>query len=429
METRIQLNTRVLPVLTALLFVMQLIDPSRVWMVLLIGLGGTWLVSYFWARSLAQYVRLRREMRFGWAQVGDRLEERFTLDNQGWAPAVWVEIIDHSTLPDQRANRVTGVGSNSQTQWYTHGLCSRRGLFTLGPTSLHTGDPFGIYTVKLHDPATRSLMVMPPIVPLPSIEVAPGGRSGEGRPRPDAPERTVSSGSVREYLPGDSMRWIHWRTTARRQKPFVRIFDGTPAGDWRIILDMDKNVQVGEGWDSTEEFGVILAASLADFGLRLRRAVGLIANSNETVWLPPAEGENQRWEILRALALVDRSDRSLVDLLRRVEPSISSHTSIVLITPSIEGDWLEALLPLMWRGITPTVLLLDPISFGGTGNTSQILAALARLGVRRYVISRDLLDRPEARPGQEGRWEWRISPRGRAILVRKPGDLSWKVLS
>ena len=208
-------------------------------------------------------------------------------------------------MPDYRASRVTGVEGKSKNQWRTLGICSQRGLFTLGPTTLKSSDPFGIYEVEIEDLSSTTLMVMPPIVPLPTIEVAPGGRTGDARPRTNAPERTVSSSTVREFHPGDSLRWIHWRTTARKFSPYVRIFDGTPAGDWWIFLDLHSQVQSGEGWDSTQEHGIILAASLADRGLRENQSIGLVANGKELVWLSPQGDDSQRWEILRALAMIE----------------------------------------------------------------------------------------------------------------------------
>jgi uncharacterized protein (DUF58 family) len=279
-----------MPGLVGLLLVLHLAVPYRGWLILLVGLGGAWLASYLWARSLADGLRLVREMRFGWAQVGDRLEERFTLVNEGMLPGLWVEVVDHSTVPDYRVSRVSGVGGGSQSRWHTKGVCTRRGLFTLGPTTLRTGDPFGLYTVTLHHPDSATLMVTPPILSLPTIEVAPGGRTGEGRPRANAPERTVGAASVRDYVQGDSLRWIHWPTSARRDSLFVKLFDGTPAGDWWVFLDLDQSAQAGQGQASTEEHGVILAASLADRGLRSGRAVGLVTHGEELVWLPPQEG-------------------------------------------------------------------------------------------------------------------------------------------
>lgn len=428
-ESRVQLNARLLPLLVALLLTLQLVDPYRGWLILLVGLSGGLLVGYLWARSLARGLHLTREMRFGWAQVGDQMQERFTLVNDGWASGLWVEVVDHSTVPDYQAGRVTSVGGRDSIRWHTEGLCTRRGLFTLGPTSLRAGDPLGLYTVSLHYPGWTTLMVLPPIVPLPIIEVAPGGRVGEGRPRADALERTVSAAGVRDYLPGDSLRWIHWRTSAHRDSLFIRLFDGTPAGDWWIFLDMDRRVQAGEGWASTEEHGVILAASLADRGLWSQRVVGLVTHGEELVWLPPQAGDGQRWRILRALALVTPGSRTLAELLARARPTFGQLVSLIIITPAVDGGWIEALLPLLRRGVVPTVLLLDPLSFGGTGDVSGALALLSDLGVTRYVITRDLLDRPEARPGQQGRWEWRVSLHRRMMRVRRPRDMVWKVLS
>ncbi len=429
LETRQQLNSRLLPVLVGLLLALQFVAPYRGWLMLLVGLGGAWLVSYLWARSLALGLKLMREMRFGWAQVGDRLEERFTLVNDGLLPGLWVEVVDETTMPGYQVSRVTALGGKSRRQWLTEGICVQRGLFELGPTSLRTGDPFGLYTVTLHYHDSVSLLVTPPILPLPTIEVAPGGRAGEGRPRAYAPEPTVSVASVRHYVPGDSMRWIHWVTSARHDSLFVRLFDGTPAGDWWIFLDLDQRVQAGYGQASTAEHGVILAASLADRGLQSGRAVGLVAHSKELIWLPPEGGDGQRWSILRALALVEGGSLSLAELLARVRPRFGERATLVIITPSVHGDWIEALWPLLRRGAVPSILLLDPASFGGVGDVNGALALLSHLGVTRHVITQDLLDRPEARPGRKGQWEWRVSPLGRAVAARRPRDLAWKVLS
>jgi uncharacterized protein (DUF58 family) len=308
-------------------------------------------------------------------------------------------------------------------------------------------------------------MVLPPIVPLPTIEVAPGGRVGEGRPRANALERSVSAAGVREYRPDDSLRRIHWRTSAHRDSLFVRLFDSTPASDWWILLDMDRHVQVGKGQDATEEHAVILAASLADRGLRSGQAVGLAAQGEQLVWLPPREGEGQRWEVLRSLALVSLGSSSLAELLVGLRPALERCTSLVIITPDVDTAWVEALVPLLRRGTSPTVLLLDPISFappelvlskvegqgrgGGADDLSGqpelvssracrvVEGVLTDLGVAHYVITCDLLDRPEARSetGQSGGGLWGrpvSGPTPGERLGRRPtraGQTGWEVLS
>ncbi len=428
-KSKLKIDGWLLPGLTILVLIVDLVTPYRGWRVLFAGLGLAWLISYLWARSLAQGLHLTREMRFGWAQVGDRMVERFTLENKGWAPAVWVEVRDESTMPDYQVSRSTGMPGRDAIRWHTEAECNRRGLFMLGPTRVETSDPFGIYSVTINYPATMPLLVLPPIVPLPSIEVAPGGRSGDGRPRANAVDRTVSAAAVREYQSGDSRRWIHWRTSARRDDLYVRLFDGTPAGDWWVILDMNHYVKVGKGANSTEEHGVVLAASLADRGIRMRRSVGLVAHGKELVWQRPEPGEGHRWELLRSLALITSGDRSLDEVLTRIRPSLGRRSSIIIITPSVDTAWVEALVPIIRRGIRPTVLLLDPISFGGTGNVAMLQGMLSDLGVANYRITQDVLDRPELRPGKQGQWEWRVLGTGKAIPVRKPAEVPWKELS
>ena len=425
--TRLQFRARYLPVVVGLLLLLQLLVPYKGWTILLVGLGGAWLVSYLWSRSLARGLELGREMRYGWAQVGDQLQERFTLTNAGRVPAPWVAIIDHSTLPGYRASKVLGVGEQAQIHWFEQGLCNRRGLYTLGPTSLQAGDPLDLYRIRFEYPTFVTMMVMPPIVHLPAIDVAPGGRAGEGRRQARALEQTVTASSVREHRPGDSMRWIHWPTSARRGEPYVRTFDSTPSSDWWIILDMHRHVQAGEGQEATEEHAVILAASLADRGLQMGKAVGLVAHGEGLVWLPPRLGGDQRMEILRALALVEPGTCSLAELLSQTGPALGQRGSLVIISPDIEGLWLESLVPLLRRGLVATVLLLDLAAFGGEGDAARTLTSLEAMEVAHYFIEPDLLDRPEARPGQIG--QWRRTPQGRWEPEFHPRELVWRALT
>lgn len=429
LEKKLELNARLIPTICSLLVVMYLVDSYRGWSVLLFGFGGAWLVSYLWARSLSRGLSLVREMRFGWAQVGDHLEERFTLVNRSRFPALWVEILDETNMPNYWANQVRGIDPNSESRWYVRSVCSQRGLYVFGPTYLRTRDPFGFYTVTIFDPTSTTMMVMPPVVNLPTIQVAPGGRAGEGSIRVNAPERTVSSAGVRKYVPGESLRGIHWPTSARRNDLYVRVFEGEPAGDWWIILDLESSTQIGSGQESTIEHGIILAASLANLGMRSGRSVGLIARGKEIVWLSPNMSDDHNWQILRSLALVEPGDQPLSSVLNVAQPVLGQNTSLILITSSVKGDWLEALLAIRQQQVVPTVLLLDPHTFGGSESVQGISDQLSRLGIVHDVIGKSLLEQSETQPGRAGQWEWRITPLGRAVPMVPPEALVWRNLS
>jgi len=420
MQSTLRLNSKIFPVIGAVALIMQIIDPSRVWVILMIGIGGTWLVCWWWVRGLARSLQFKREMRYGWAQVGDRLEERFTLTNQFVLPATWVAVHDRSTLPDHHSSVATGVDGHSTSQWKILNRCTQRGIFTLGGTSLETGDPLGIYTLTIEDPTSSTLAVMPPIVSLPRFNILTSGWAGEGRPNPRSLEETINASHTREMAPGDPMRLIHWKTTARKNKFYVRQPDGTHAGDWWILLDLHKDSQVGTGWDSTEEHGVILASSLIAQGLNEDHSVGLAINGNEPARHVPRRNEYQQRSLMKSLAVASPSEIDLKDYLQRTGQTFGSRCSMLIITASTNVEWTQSLIPLMWRGILPTVFLFDVNTFGGTANSNQLSMVLQSLGVLCHVIPKEMLDKPQSRPGHEGEWEWRISGTGKAIAVNKP---------
>ena len=362
---------------------------------MLVGLSTMLIVSYSWAVSLRENLTLTREMRFGWSRVGDHLQERFNLDNSSWAPAIWVHLEDHSDLAGYGGSRITRIGGNAHRRWFERGFCERRGLYTIGPTSLHTGDPLGLFEVKIEYTATSNMMVMPPIVNLPDIQIAAGGKVGEGINTVKTWDHTVTASGVREYNPGDSLRYIHWPTSARRNELFVRTFDSTPTSDQWIFMDMFSGVNAGEGEDASEEHGIILAASLMNWSLENGRAVGFGSNGKELSWYLPRADEIQKWTILRALALLELGEDPLLRLLDTARQSLRFRSSVIVITADLSGTWLNPLLLMRKKGITPNIMLLDAPAFGGSGDLQSIQKKLLSLGMNYFVIGPEYLDGAE----------------------------------
>lgn len=420
MKSTLRWNAKAFPLIGFLAFVMQIVDPSRVWVILMIVIGGTWLFCFWWIRGLQRSLHFEREMRFGWAHVGDRLEERFTLRNEFSLPATWVTVIDHSTLPDHRASIATGVDGSSTSQWKISTQCTRRGVYTLGGTTLETGDPFGMFSLTFEDPTSSTLAVMPPVIALPKFQILSSAWSGEGRRNPRSFEETINASHTREMTPGDPMRLIHWKSSARHDKLLVHQFEGNPAGEWWIVLDLDREIQRGKGSDSTEEHAVILAASIATRGLEEDHPVGLAVNAQEFTWLRPSRNEYQQQALLKALAVADPSEMKLKDYLTRIGGSISSRSSVLIVTPNANAEWTESLLPLLRRGIIPTIFFLDPNTYGGSANLAALTHALALMNVQCHVIPCELFGNRRTPVGEEGKWEWRVSGTGKAVAIKAP---------
>jgi uncharacterized protein (DUF58 family) len=397
---------------------MQVLEPSRAWMSLLIALAGTFLCAWFWTRALGKSLSVRRETRLGWVQVGGRAEERLTVSNTCSFPASRVEFHDRSTLPGFDASRRSCIAAGHFDLWTVNAACERRGTFQLGGASIRTGDPFGLFEVTIEAPQQTSILVLPRIAPLPDLAISTSGAQGDGRPRRGAQLQTIHAATVREFAPGDGMRQIHWPTTARTNKVFVRQMESAPQGNWWIALDLDERFMRGEGWDSVEEQTVTLAASLADRGLRDRFSVGLLVNGRELAWLPLNSGEGQRWEMMQALAEARPGRRTLASTLERIGSRLGRNHSLVVITACTPSDWLSGLLPLANRGIVPTVFLLDLSGYDTASSSTGSEAIFDQHGIRCHVLPRGAIRPPQPGAAEPVKWTWHTTPAGTIVPVR-----------
>ena len=411
-----------------LLLLVELLFPSRVTMTLLLTFASVTAIAAWWAWHMARGVRVRRELRFAWVQVGDLLEEHFTLVNDSPLPALWVEVGDRSDVPGYNGSTVRAVGARGAYRWITSGECRLRGEYHLGPWEATTCDPFGIFTVVQRNPAAQTVLVYPPIARRLPFALPRGAAAGRARTSRRSWEPTVSVGGVRAYVPGDPLHHVHWPTTARRNELYAKVFDQETGGDIWLVLDLDRDVQVGQAERSTEEMGVIVAASVAALLLDAGRAVGLIAYGPQRRTVMPARGRGHLWKLLRMLARVRAADfRPLARVLEEVARALPTGATALVITPSCDPAWVSGLARLQSRGVGVAVVLLDAASFDEgrvDGHFSPQVEALRGLladaGIEAEVIHADtpLSLRPPT--GQVRRWEFKVLGTGRAVAVITP---------
>jgi uncharacterized protein (DUF58 family) len=397
----LRVRSRLPFVVLGVLLVNQIFNPARIWVGIMLGLGALLLLCYVWARALRNGLEAQRAARGTWVLAGDTLSELFTVENFSGMPALWVEVLDHSNLPGYRPDWVAYVEVNGRQSYRTEGRCQRRGVFTLGPWALRSGDPLGIFEVQVTYPDSRSILVYPRAMLLPDLRLPRGIAPGLARTQRRSSQTTTTVATVRPYVPGDPLRSIHWRKTAHQGEFMVKQFDIEPSGDLWIALDLDAAAQAGEGAESTLEYAITLVASLATQMLAENRRVGLAAPGFQA---PPQSGQLQLWRILEALAQVEATPGySMARLLRDLRPVSGRGRTIVAVTPSTDADWTGELLHLAGQGNAPAALLLDAASFlppddPQHGERSSALAGLrgllAQHGVASHVIDRSFVFRP-----------------------------------
>ncbi len=420
--TTLRLNSPWLPVLLLVLVFLQATNPSLVWQYMLTGVFLANAVAFFWARELRSRLAVQRRVLWAWAQVGDLLEEEFVLQNDSWLPVVWAEVVDHSTVPGHDVSRVESVSGRGKRTWRARSVCRLRGHFQLGPWELHTGDPFAVFSVVHTLPDAREIVVFPPVVRVPQLSLPRGVASGSSRSLARAQETTVDVAGVRPYVPGDSLSYVHWPTAARTGSLYVKEFDREPSGSLWILLDLDATVQAGEGEESTAEYGVIVAASLAHMVLRDNRPVGLFCTGQPRVLLRPNMGMQHTWAIMRSLTSVQPNEGvSLAVALEEWGRMASRDSSLAVITPSTDRTWLAPLTRIAARGLVAGVTLLDASSFDGQERSlSSLVEGLAELRVTARTVSGGMEFEHLVPLAYRGVLRFKVGATGRAIAIREP---------
>src|SRR5213080_4541599 len=359
------------------------------------------VLSWLWARYSLRKLTFHRNTTTGRVQVGETFEERLMLDNTSVLPKLWVQIVDGSTLPGHRAGYVASMGGRKRAMWKARTVCNRRGQFELGPVTATSGDPFGLF--RRHKPLTpaHEILVLPRVLPITNFTLFSGGLPGRGRSSQRALQTTTNATTIRDYLPGDALSRIHWRSSAHYNKLMVKEFDLDPAVDAWIFVDLHDAVQAGEGEQSTEEYGVTLAATIATYLLRHDLSVGMIVNGQRREFLSLDRGDRQIERVLELLAVVTAgSGPDLKEALALDAMHFGRNTVAIVITPSKSRDWHEGVRHLQRRGVQVAVIGLDAASFENKPADEDTLALLegANIPVLRVKCEESIAEALEKDP-------------------------------
>jgi uncharacterized protein (DUF58 family) len=287
-------------------------------------------------------------------------------------------------------------------------LARLRGRYQLGPMALRSSDPFGLFPMERAFDATANVVVYPMTVPVYDFALPTGVLSGGDALRRRTFYVTTNASGVRDYAPGDSYGRIHWRSSARRNRLIVKEFELDPLADIWIVPDMShfEHVMVADEdglldadkWLSrseqhielppaTEEYMVTVAASLAQYFLRLDRAVGLLAYGQSHEILQPDRGERQLNRVLETLAVLRATGEvPLADMLYAESPIMQRGTTIITVSPTTDVQWALNARELMRRGMRVVSVLINPATFGGEHSAEPLLSTLQGNGVQAHLV-------------------------------------------
>lgn len=371
-------------------------------------LVGVFLVSLFWSWTAVRWLNLNRRTRSIRAQVGQRLEETFKVRNTSLLPKLWLEVHDHSSLPRHRSSEVVpALRPRTTYQWTVKTQCLSRGEFWLGPMTLTSGDPFGLFQFQREIAAQSRIIVYPAIVPLNRVALPIGALSGGEAQRRRTHYITTNASGVRDYAPGDSFNRIHWRSTARKNRLIVKEFEIDPLVDIWLFADFSRDSLVespliervnGTGPIiprgghkgiplSTEEHIAVITASLARYFINIERAVGFAAYTPNREVYQPERGNRQLTHMLEALAVArSLSTYSLGQMLTLETPYFTRGTTLIVVTASIESQWVTEAQILSRKGIRVVCVFVDPQTFDSSKLSEKVLGILRLAHISTAVV-------------------------------------------
>jgi uncharacterized protein (DUF58 family) len=360
---------------------------------LLIGLLALLVVgiTQLWGRyglcRLHYERRLDRE-RTVW---GDDVGLEISVRNNKVLPLVWLAVDDFVSdsmaireeklqLTDER-----GIGvlrSRWTVGWFERVsrrltiAADRRGVYTFERVRVTVADIFGYGTASEEHEDKATLIVRPRTLPvrISALEHAP---AGDLRTRRSLYEDPALFAGVRPYHPGDPLRRVHWRATARTGVPVSKRFD--PSRDQDILLALDLQTMSGRIWtkdDDLVEAMMVAASSLARHSLIEGASCGLAAMAYDGAikgfaLMAPRSGRDQIGSIADMLGRLDTAPSApFENLLVRLPQRVSPGTTIIVLTARDPEQYVGALIRLHRSGY--------PVQLVGFGPNGHLAAGRAR---------------------------------------------------
>ena len=358
---------------------------------LLLGMGtlffmaavvaGIPLLGYLCCRLLAGGLSCERTVNDR-VFPGELIGVTLSLRNQGRLPRLGVTVEDElppgleAEQPPRFYFPVLWPGRQLQVSYQA--VARRRGAYRFDALTAAVSDPPGLTEREVPVPAPGEAIVYP--LPLPMTSWVLGGTLSYA----DAGREHMAAGqggdfySIREYAPGDELRRIHWRSTARLGRLAVIEFERIQAADLLVVLDLLAGSEVGEGEHTTLETAVVVAASLLDYALRARAAAVLVCQDAAGPHQVTMRSEADYFQALEVLARA-RADgsRSLSEVLSALDPALLARYSPVLITAVPDPELPGQLHQCVRASLSCMALLVDPAAHHAEGASHQLFATFA----------------------------------------------------
>jgi uncharacterized protein (DUF58 family) len=214
----------------------------------------------------------------------------------------------------------------------------------------------------------------------------------------------IEYADIRDYAPGDRVRAINWRASARRDRLVVN--ERHPERNTDVVLFVDSFADVRGPERSTLDDAVRAAATIATRYLERRDRVGLVSYGGVLRWLRPGMGTSQRYRLIETLLETGVAPTYTWRDVNLIPAGILPPKSLVVgVTPLVDSRFVTALENLRARGFDLVVVEVDPVALVEPGR-----GEIERLAHRLWLLEHEVLRSRLARLGiGVARWDDEVS--------------------
>lgn len=378
-----------LRLLTLILLAIAALLRSEIFFYLLYVLIGFQVVAWFWVRTAVRRLRWRRELPEA-AFPGETIPISLHIANDSLLPVPWLMLYESlpATLhPPPGIRRVLALGANADRRLTYSVQAGRRGLYSIGPLRLQTGDVFGMREQPLAGGAADTLTIFPEVVPLPELGLPAALPFGAQPLKQSLFTDPARPGGVRNYQPGDPPRQVDWKSSARVGSLQVRRHEPAIARTTLIALAFSRaEYPVRYVYDSLERAIVTAASIAADLSAR-RQPVGLCTSGvdplaqQQATPIAPDTGRGHIIAILKLLGRLEVAAEGDVDTqLNTAAAGLGWGATVVIVGVGIGVERLERLIALRRRGLQVALVLVE--------GAAADIALARRHGIAVYLVDR-----------------------------------------
>lgn len=259
------------------------------------------------------------------------------------------------------------------------------GAYLIGDVAVRVRDPFGLFVHEQELDLRHPLRVYPRTETLRRIVRPLETQVFSGNQVARAKGEGIEFADIRPFAPGDRIRRINWRASARRNELWVNEY--RPERNADVVVFLDSFTEARRGAESTLDLSVRASASLLAGYLGQRDRVGFVSFGGILRWLQPATGMRQLYRVVDALLDTEITLNYAWKNIDIIPPGVLPPQALVVaLTPLLDERSVVALLDLRARGFDLAVVDVSPIPFADPGERELDQLAYRIWRLRREAV-------------------------------------------